>query len=197
MVKLYEYESYEEYKEAQVKRNQKRINQHRRSWVGETEVETTAAILLEKYGNIEFGLCHGTKQGNEQKWFAQYLNAEVLGTEISPAATQFPNTIEWDFHDVKPEWEGNVDFIYSNTLDHSYDPRMCLTQWMKCLKPGGYCLLHHSKEHLVSCASDPFGATLEEYRTMILDLGFVVEDETKLERKKRPLRAGRILWVQN
>ena len=26
------------------------------------------------------------------------------------------------FPEVKPEWIGKADFIYSNSFDHSYDP---------------------------------------------------------------------------
>jgi hypothetical protein len=118
------------------------------------------------------------------------LNAEVLGTEISASATQFPNTIEWDFHDVKPEWVGSVDFVYSNALDHSYNPEMCLTQWMSCLKPGGYCILHWSTGHRTSNPWDPFGAELEEYRTMIDGLGYVIDEETPQNKKL-------LLWVRN
>jgi hypothetical protein len=154
MVRLYEYKDYEEYKAAQVKANKKKLCTQ---WVKEVEIKAAAEVLLQKRPDMEFGICHGTRQGFEQKWFAQYLGIEVIGTEISGTATKFPNTIEWDFHDVKPEWEGNVDFIYSNALDHSYDPKMCLTQWMKCLKPGGYCILHHARGHHTSCARDLLG----------------------------------------
>ena len=50
------------------------------------------------------------------------INVNVLGTEISSTATNYPNTIEWDFHDVKEEWVSNVDIVYSNSIDHSYKP---------------------------------------------------------------------------
>ena len=63
-------------------------------------------------------LCHGTRRGLEQQYIIEYFenieNLEVIGTEISYTATQFPNTIEWDFHEVKDEWIGNVD-IMTNT----------------------------------------------------------------------------------
>ena len=70
--------------------------------------------------------CHGTRQGFEQKWFSKNLECKVIGTEISDNANDYKNTIEWDFHNVKKEWIGSVDFIYSNALDHSYDPNKCL-----------------------------------------------------------------------
>ena len=66
--------------------------------------------------NISFGICHGTRNGKEQKFFKRNLNINVIGTEISSTATQFPDTIQWDFHRVKDEWVNNVDFIFSLNL---------------------------------------------------------------------------------
>ena len=108
-----------------------------------------------RFVNLEFetikckpqrGICHGTRNGSEQKSFSKYLGIPVLGTDISETAHMFPNTIQWDFHNVKDEWINNIDFIYSNSLDHSYDPIHCLRQWFKCLKPGGICILAHDRE---------------------------------------------------
>jgi hypothetical protein len=86
----------------------------------------------------------------------------VIGTEISDTATQFPHTIQWDFHETKPEWIDAVDFIYSNSFDHSYDPQRCLNAWMSCLKKGGLCILEHSSDNSPAITStlDPFRADL-------------------------------------
>ncbi len=89
-----------------------------------------------------------------------YMGCEVLGTEIADTALEFPHTLQWDMHEVKPEWRGSVDFIYSNSLDHSYDPRLCLNAWMGCLKPGGICVIEHSPQHEKSTELDPFGASI-------------------------------------
>jgi hypothetical protein len=43
-------------------------------------------------------------------WAARSSHGD-LGT-----ATQFPHTIQWD-PEVKPEWIGKADFIYSNSFD--------------------------------------------------------------------------------
>jgi hypothetical protein len=75
------------------------------------------------------------------------LDANVIGTEISDTATRFPHVIQWDFHNVKEEWIGNIDFIYSNSWDHSFDPDLMLEQWLKCLKPGGLCFLEWTRNH--------------------------------------------------
>ena len=102
------------------------------------------------------------KEAFEKKGF----NVDMLGTEISDTAKDFPNTIEWDFHEVKEEWLGNVDFIYSNALDHSYKPEECLQAWMSCLKQDGVCIIEWTSGHQNSRPMDPFGATLDEYKKM-------------------------------
>ncbi|PZQ43933.1 MAG: hypothetical protein DI551_11175 [Micavibrio aeruginosavorus] len=96
-----------------------------------------------------------------------------MGTEISETAKDFPNTIQWDFHNVKPEWIGSVDFIYSNSFDHSYDPEKCLNAWMSCITPNGLCILEHSAEHAIKGASalDPFGAELMQMPYLITKWG--------------------------
>jgi hypothetical protein len=185
-MKIYDYDNYDEYIEAQI-RGSKRTSHW--VWIKEPEIETAARILREKKKSIEFGICHGVRTGSEQKWFKQYLgDVEVIGTDIAAADT--PGTLEWDFHDIKPEWEGNVDFIYSNSFDHTCDPQWCLKQWMRCLKPGGYCILHWSKGQQTSNKRDPFGATLEEYKEFISNEGYVLEDVSGPENKRF------LLWIQ-
>lgn len=113
---------------------------------------------------IGFGLCHGVRRGKEQMWFRKRLSgAQVIGTDISETATEFENTIQWDFHDENPAWEGRADFVYSNSWDHAYDPHKAFRAWIKCLKPGGWLLIDHTSAHTpkTSNALDPFGATHE------------------------------------
>ena len=126
-------------------------------------------FLNNKISKIEFGLCHGTRRGKEQEWFRKYLKSDVIGTEISDTATEFDNTIQWDFHDVKDEWLNNVDFIYSNSFDHSYDPKKCLNNCMSCLRDGGICILEHTSGHEKSTKLDPFGASIYLMPYLILD----------------------------
>lgn len=160
--------NYAEYKRVQTEGNKRKINQ---VWVLEENVKMLSDYLKEELGEIDFGLCHGTRNGAEQAWFRKYLGCDVLGTEISDTAEQFPNTIQWDFHNVKPEWVGSVDFIYSNSLDHSYDPEMCIKAWMSCLRPGGICIIEHTTGHEHAKELDPFGASLFVMPYLILDWG--------------------------
>lgn len=151
---------YDLYRRIQTEGNRRKLDQ---VWVLEENIAFLADYLKKHLGTIEFGLCHGTRRGLEQTWFRQHLDCEVLGTEISDSAEQFPNTIQWDFHQAKPEWIDSVDFIYSNSFDHSYDPETCLNTWMSCLRPtGGLCILEHSSAHGPDGVNelDPFGAYL-------------------------------------
>ena len=100
-------------------------------WANEEVISRLSAFLVANCVNLRFGLCHGTRRGLEQKWFAEKTGAAFLGTEISSSAIEFPNTIQWDFHEVKPEWIGAVDAISSNSWDHAYEPKKCFRAWMK------------------------------------------------------------------
>ncbi|HUV35523.1 MAG TPA: hypothetical protein VMX58_01130 [Patescibacteria group bacterium] len=150
---------YEKYRWIQIEGNKKKIDI---VWVLEENIAFLADYIKNAIGIPQFGICHGTRNGKEQEWFRKYLGCEVIGTEISETAEQFPHTIQWDFHETKPEWIDATDFIYSNSFDHSYDPQKCLDAWMSCIKKGGLCILEHSSEHSPWGASelDPFGADI-------------------------------------
>lgn len=148
---------YERYRKIQQAGNKAKIEN---VWVIEENIAFLANYLSAIISTPKFGICHGTRRGKEQEWFRKYLRCEVIGTEISDTAADFPHTLQWDFHDVDPRWIDSVDFIYSNSFDHSYDPEKCLNAWMSCVKPGGLCILEHSSLHEPKGANDldPFGA---------------------------------------
>ena len=155
---------YERYRQIQTEGNKKKLE---KVWAVEENIAFLADFVRSRVPEPRFGLCHGTRRGKEQEWFRKYLGCEVLGTEISDTATQFPHTIQWDFHEVKPEWVGAVDFIYSNSLDHSYDPKKALDAWMGCVRDGGVCLLEHTSRHEHATELDPFGAGIDEMPGLI------------------------------
>lgn len=157
---------YEEYKRIQIEGNKEKLDE---VFKIEENIEMLSTFLKKNLSDIKFGICHGTRRGKEQEWFRKYLGAEVIGTEISDTINQFPNTIQWDFHKVKDEWIENVDFIYSNSLDHSYDVKFCLKQWFKCLRKGGICIVNGSTANLPYFINklDPFGFTKEGLLNLI------------------------------
>jgi hypothetical protein len=163
---------YERYRKIQEEGNKRKID---RVWVLEENIEFLSHYLASKIDNIRFGICHGTRRGKEQEWFKKYLpdNPTVIGTEISDTATSFPDTIQWDFHEVKPEWTGATDFIYSNSFDHSYNPEMCIEKWMSCLRPSGICIIEHSAAHAYNAGSklDPFAAHIMQMPYLLTKWG--------------------------
>lgn len=185
-MKIHPYKDYGEYRKIQVEANIQKLGH---SWVTKDHIHLLAEYVQKKVSPLQFGICHGTRRGLEQAWFREFLGVEVIGTEISPTATRFPHTIEWDFHNVKDEWVGAVDFIYSNALDHSYDPQKCLKAWMCCIRPGGVCLIEWSKNHVEASSMDPFGATLAEYRDLIsCDFQLLDEFQGLKIAQKEPVR---------
>lgn len=161
---LYQYRDYQHYRDIQIAGNLRKINQ---VWANEENIAYLSRYLQEEVKPLEFGICHGTRQGKEQAWFRKHLGIEVIGTEISPTAKDFPHTIEWDFHEVKPEWIDRTDFIYSNSFDHSYQPEKCLDTWMSCIRKEGVCILEWSTSHVDADELDPFGATLAGIKKLI------------------------------
>jgi hypothetical protein len=151
---------YEKYRKVQSEGNKQKLDLN---WVIEENIKFLSSYLKESTNPISFGICHGTRRGNEQKWFRKYLSTDVIGTEISDSAADFENTVQWDFHEENADWAGNVDFIYSNSFDHSYDPESCMNTWIDSLRIGGLCILEHSNLHAPEGANelDPFGAEIE------------------------------------
>jgi hypothetical protein len=98
------------------------------------ELSVIADYVEEHIPGTSFGICHGVRNGSEVQALRRLLGIDVIGTDISPTASQFPNVLQWDFHDVKQEWIENVDFVYLSSWDHSFDPERLFKNWMEYLK---------------------------------------------------------------
>ncbi len=133
--------NYARYKKVQIAGNKKKLHM---VWALEENIRYLTEWIRKNVGQPQFGLCHGTRRWVEQSWFREMLGCDVIGTEISETAKNFPYTIQWDFPDVREEWRLACDFIYSNAFDHTYDPKKCLNAWMACLRRGGVCIIEHS-----------------------------------------------------
>jgi len=149
---------YELYKETQTLGNKMKLGNQ---WAPEDHIRILSEYMGQAGNTPKRGICHGTRQGNEQVWFRRHIpgDADVIGTEISDTATEFPHTIQWDFHDQNDAWIGQMDFVYSNSWDHAFDPKKALKNWAECLIPGGVLLLDHGWNYEVDrvTALDPFG----------------------------------------
>lgn len=161
-MKLYEYKDYKEYVTEQIKANKRKLG---KIWVDEKTIKKIYSIQP----NANNILCHGTRNAAEQTFFKKYYsNANIIGTEISDTALNFPMTIRWDFHNENKDWLGVFDIVYSNSWDHSIDPVKSLSTWAKQLNPNGQLYLEHAmdEDDNRSKASDP----LEIYEDEILDI---------------------------
>ena len=158
LVKIYKYKDYDEYKNTQIFYNKKKID---KVWADE---ETLKKIIFFLKKNIQSekikGICHGSRNGFEQNFFNESKrDFDVIGTDISETAKDYKNSIIHDFHDEKKEWLNSFDFVYSNSLDQSFDPKKALSVWLKQIKENGYIIIEHSDQHGVvsSGKMDPFG----------------------------------------
>lgn len=170
-MEIYNYNSYEEYINAQIDANKRKIHN---SYVDPVSLGFLVTFLYKEYSlQPKQIICHGTRRGLEQQYFLETYSSlgiypNIVGTEISPTANEYPNTIQWDFHDIKNEWINSIDLIYSNAFDHSCKPIECLDAWMSCLSNNGKCVIEYSAEcDTISGRIDPFAATLTEYREFI------------------------------
>ena len=158
LFKIHKYKNYDEYKNTQIYFNKQKIN---KVWADENTLKIVSNFLKESIKSEKIkGLCHGSRNGFEQKCFIKEIpNAEVIGTDISDTANNYENSIVHDFHNEKKEWIENFDFVYSNSLDQSYDPEKALNTWLNQVKKDRYIIIEHSDQHGVvsSGKMDPFG----------------------------------------
>lgn len=58
---------YEQYKRIQIEANKRKIES---SWVKKENVKFLSKYLKNNVKNLQFGICHGTRQGFEQEWLS-------------------------------------------------------------------------------------------------------------------------------
>ena len=130
-------------------------------WADKETLSIIVNFLKDKISKENItGICHGSRNGYEQNFFNENLpNSKVIGTDISDTANDFKNSVVWDFHDEKKEWVKNFDFVYSNSLDQSFDPRKALSVWLNQINKEGFIIIEHSEQHgvIASGKMDPFG----------------------------------------
>lgn len=122
--------------------------------------------------NKQQGLCHGTRHGYEQFLLRKLLNSDnIFGTEITEAAHRKAHTIIHDFNVQKDEWVGSMDFVYSNSHDHSFDLIATINVWSDQLKANGILVLEHCRSHgiMYSDKYDPTAIESELLPYYILD----------------------------
>ena len=166
-MKIYEYKNYEEYVSEQTRANKVKLAN---VWVQKGTLDQIAQRVLHPRAII----CHGTRNAAEQNFLKQiYGDIEIIGTEISETATQFPMTVQHDFHEQREEWIEHFDALYSNSFDHAYDPWKCIKTWGDQLKKGGMAFLEIASDPDVnrSKSTDPLQIDNEKEVMDLLEHG--------------------------
>ena len=172
LMQIYQYKDYDDYVDWQIKTNKRkadRVYVRKNTLMMIKQVQPFAATII----------CHGTRNGREQEHFKEiYPNSHILGTEISDNATGYKMTIEWDFNKQNPKWLGKYDIVYSNSIDHSIDPRTTLETWSEQLSPIGRMYIEYSEEMSAKGgnAEDPLDATHKEMIGLIQKAGMYIVD---------------------
>jgi hypothetical protein len=182
-MKIHDYGSYAAYVKTQEASNIRKLNS---LWVSDQEIDLISNYIKDRIATPKLGICHGVRKGYEVSRFRKNLGIDVIGTDISKTANDFENVIQWDFHKVKQEWLNSVDFVYSNSLDHSYDPHTCLKAWLSCLAEGGLCFIHWGVGHgkITTETGDCFAASRDEYREMLSQHAHI-RDEIRINNEDR------------
>ena len=192
-MKLWKYKSYDEYVKSQVDgiyKHPRVKDNYNNEWFEAQDITFLKNRVIDPHFSkinkiAKFGICHGAKLGKENIEFEKQTGINFIGTDISIDSNPKMKLIKWDFHEVKEEWKNSVDIIYTNALDHSYDPVKCLKAWVSCLSSGGIGILEHTDCHLECNSTDPFGATLNEYVDLVEKAGGSVISIESLKAKKR------------
>jgi len=169
-MEIYDYGNYDEYVKWQIYTNKEKAG-----WV--YVKESTIDQIAKDNPFSAMIMCHGTRAAGEQKYFRKYFpNAEIIGTEISDNASNYPMTIQHDFNIQNPKWLGKFDIVYSNSIDHSIDPSATLITWRDQLSLTGKLYIEYSEWCSIpgGNVNDPLDATAEEIKKLLIDAGLSI-----------------------
>ena len=192
-MKLLAFETYEAYVAAQIAANQLKFHH---VFAEDPELRAIADYVRRHQPDARTGLCHGVRNGYEVHRLRTCIpDVDIRGTDIAPSIASVPHCLHWDMHELKPEWRGAVDVIYSNSWDHTYDPPLLFACWSDCLSPTGRAYLSYTAWHgeaWISRASgaDVFGCSLDELvelacRSFRLETYFEVPSQLTLQTWRR------------
>jgi len=171
-VKQEKYDSHSQYRKAQKQGYRFKLSRNPEGHFAESE-ELDFIVKSDVGKPPIFGLCMGVRNGWEVRYLQKdFIGQAIYGVEIGDIPKEHRHFIlQGDFHDLVPRWIERANFVYSNSLDHSFNPRMALGVWEKYLKPGGSMFISwtpwHDVDHTSMKHGDIFGASLEEYTDLI------------------------------
>jgi hypothetical protein len=189
--RLRRFACYEEYVHTQSRANSAKT---KCTGVTRAEIASVADAIRQRIGDPRFGLCHGVRNAWEVEEFSrEFFECVIVGTDIAKTASRFGAVI-WDFHEINPSWTGRADFVYSNSLDHAYDPTKAIEAWRDALRPGGLMIVHWSQMHNRKCfgahGADCFQSTRIGYLELLTSLISNVEIFEVAENQNRCVFIG-------
>lgn len=124
-------------------------------------------------------LCLAARQGGEVRAFIDQ-GAFAVGIDLNPGRKN-RYVVVGDFHDLQFA-DGSVDYVYTNSLDHAYEPDRIIAEVRRVLKPDGRFIVE-------AIASEEGGAPAGPYEAMVWSgpddlLNYIVERGFRLERRE-------------
>lgn len=94
--------------------------------------------------------CMGCRTGTEVFEFKEkFPRSEVHGIDITEninsIRTHLDVSIELqDFNNLPVDWTDRFDLVFSNSIDHAFDPAKTFKEWKRVTKPDGHLLIEFS-----------------------------------------------------
>ena len=158
-MKLLTFDSYEKYVAAQ---RETYLRKKDNVWATGDAMSAIAEYCRRESIGVSKFLCHGVRTGWEvQAFHKKFPDAYGTGTDLFSYS---PLVLKHDFHESAP-WLAGYDLVYSNALDHAYDPQKAANAWVGQLSPEARLFVEWSEGHTEEKVrgADCFGATLAEY----------------------------------
>jgi SAM-dependent methyltransferase len=111
-----------------------------------------------------------------QGGFLRVQDLRVRGVELNPDVVR-PDVHVASFDELPADWSGKFDLIFSNSFDHSQDPKRTIREWRRLAAPGAYLLIAFPPENTPT-ETDPLGdLSLQKMREYV-DAPVVFATET-------------------
>lgn len=143
--------SYQEYLERQIYRAESKWGRkHDFDEIFKQQLRLTIDEVKDHIGYPEKICCMGCRQGTEVFEFKEkFPRAEVHGVDITEniksIKTHLDVIIEMqDFNKLPEDWADRFDLVFSNSIDHAFDPATTFKEWKRVTKPGGHLLIEFS-----------------------------------------------------
>ena len=177
-MQFHEFDSYDDYLEAQKALTRRKIGKGRLYLC--TTTDALDVVVAHHINNerlpLTHAICHGVRAGHELRYFKEkFGRGEWLGTEIVEELCDGKEVVWADFSEFRSEWVRKFDFIYSNSLDHSNDPLFTLKMWMHQLSEDGRMYVEWTGWHDMlgrkGNKADCFAGTEDDYRYLMRQVG--------------------------